>query len=153
MSTYLKALDHLYENKMLRMANAEGKLPMPPSDYWHRQCYVGASSISRAEVEMRHETGLETMMFGTDYPHNEGTWPTTLKWLKRVFEDVPEPDVRQILGENAIRCYDLDRVELSAAAERCGPSIQDLTGGMPDEDPDTVAWLDERGARRPVAFV
>jgi hypothetical protein len=102
---------------------------------------------------MRHETGLDTMMFGTDYPHNEGTWPTTVDWLKRVLHGVPEADVRQILGENALRCYDLDRAQLTAAAERCGPSIHDLTTGDEDLDADTADWLDARGARRPLAFV
>jgi predicted TIM-barrel fold metal-dependent hydrolase len=152
-STCLTALDYLYDNQTRSLWYADGKLPMRPSEYWNRQCFVGASSISRAEVELRRETGLQTMMFGTDYPHNEGTWPTTISWLKRVLEGIPQADVRQILGENAIRCYDLDLTHLSAAAERCGPSIEELTGGTGNLDGEMIAWLDDRGAGRPAAFI
>ena len=42
-------------------------------------------------------------MFGREYPHAEGTWPKTLDHVKALFAGVPEPEVRQILGGNAVR--------------------------------------------------
>ena len=59
--------------------------------------------MHRSEVEMRDEIGIETIDFGRDYPHTEGTWPNTSDYLRRLFAGVPERDVRLILGENAIR--------------------------------------------------
>ena len=39
---------------------------------------------------MRHEIGIETIAFGRDYPHPEGTWPTTKDYLRVAFDGVPE---------------------------------------------------------------
>ena len=63
-------LDYLYESK--DFAHIRAVLPMPPSEYWKRQCHVGASSVSRAETDMRYDIGVDSMMFGSDYPHVEG---------------------------------------------------------------------------------
>src|SRR5205823_1298077 len=41
-------------------------LPRSPSEYWYRQCYVGASLLSRDEVDLRHNIGVNNMMFGMD---------------------------------------------------------------------------------------
>ena len=42
-----------------------------PSEYWRTNCLAGASFVHKAEVEMRHELGVETILFGRDYPHPE----------------------------------------------------------------------------------
>jgi hypothetical protein len=81
----------------------EGDTPllMRPSEYWERHCFVTASSIHRAEVEMRDDIGLDQLMFGVDYPHPEGTWPNTWDWLRFAFAGVPEDDARRILASSA----------------------------------------------------
>ncbi|HKE75301.1 MAG TPA: amidohydrolase family protein, partial [Acidimicrobiales bacterium] len=144
----LALLDENYDDYQ-RGHVLRAELPHRPSDYWRRQCFVGASSIARAEVEMRAAIGVETMLFGTDYPHFEATWPNTTLWLKRAFAGVPEAEVRLVLGDNAIRCYGLDRAQLQAAADRVGPLVSDVTGGEDDLDEATARWLDERGLARP----
>ncbi len=95
-----------------------------PSEYWPTNCMAGASFIHKAEVEMRHEIGVETITFGRDYPHPEGTWPHTKQWLQDAFHGVPEDELRLMLGENAIRFFGLDRARLervraSASASPC----------------------------------
>jgi predicted TIM-barrel fold metal-dependent hydrolase len=100
-----------------------------PSEYWQSNCLAGASFVHKVEVEMRHELGVETFLFGRDYPHPEGTWPKTPEWLRDAFGDVPEAELRLMLGENAIRFFDLDRDELAAIAEKIGPTVEDITGG------------------------
>jgi predicted TIM-barrel fold metal-dependent hydrolase len=84
-------------------------MKLKPSDYFERQCAVGPSSTHRSEILMRSEIGLHKMMFGTDYPHHEGTWPNTREWIKVAFEGVPEADARLVLGQNAVNFYGLDR--------------------------------------------
>ena len=49
-----------------------------------------------------NEIGLEKMMWGSDFPHPEGSWPNTAQYLKDNFSDFPEQDGRKILGENAV---------------------------------------------------
>jgi len=100
-----------------------------PSEYWHGNCLVGASFIHKAEVEMRHEIGIETISFGRDYPHPESTWPNTRDWLKDAFVGVPEDEMRMMLGENAIRFLNLDRERLGEITRRIGPTVEEVTGG------------------------
>jgi predicted TIM-barrel fold metal-dependent hydrolase len=99
-----------------------------PSEYWPTNFLAGASFIHKAEVGFRHELGVETILFGRDYPHPEGTWPHTAEWLRDAFSGVPEDELRLMLGENAIRFFDLDRERLAALAKRIGPTMEQLTG-------------------------
>jgi predicted TIM-barrel fold metal-dependent hydrolase len=99
-----------------------------PSEYWSTNCMAGASFIHKAEVEMRHEIGVETITFGRDYPHPEGTWPHTRQWLQDAFRGVPEDELRLMLGENAIRFFGLDRARLREYAERIGLRVSDVLG-------------------------
>ena len=103
-----------------------GLLSMKPSGYWERQCFGGASFMPKDEVDMRHAIGVDKLMWGSDYPHIEGTWPFTREKLQGAFEGVPEDETRLMVGENAVRCYNFDRQALASAAERVGPRPGDL---------------------------
>jgi len=117
-------LDYLYESK--DFAHVREVLPRPPSEYWKHQCYVGASSVSRAETDMRHDIGVENMMFGSDYPHVEGTWPRTYDWVRATLGGIPEDEQRLILGGNAARLYGFDLGRLEPIAARVGIPVHDL---------------------------
>jgi predicted TIM-barrel fold metal-dependent hydrolase len=116
-----------------------------PSEYWRQHCLAGASFIHKAEVEMRHEIGIETINFGRDFPHPEGTWPHTREWLRDAFADVPERDARLLLGENLVRFLRLDRTRLGEIAQRIGPSVSDVVGGPPDVRAELIGSFDARG--------
>jgi predicted TIM-barrel fold metal-dependent hydrolase len=120
----LRHLDRVYDEH-------RGDVPAQrkPSEYWASNCLTGASFIHKAEVEMRDEVGVETILFGRDYPHVESTWPHTKEWLRDAFAGVPEREVRLMLGENAIRFFDLDRDRLAEIAKRIGPKIEEITSG------------------------
>jgi predicted TIM-barrel fold metal-dependent hydrolase len=119
-------------------------LKMKPSEYWQRHFYVTPSSPRDYEVALRHQIGLKNWMFGTDYPHPEGTWPNTLDWIRTAFAGVPEDEARRLLGENAIDCYNLDRQALQKVADRIGPSAEDLLSGRRPVRPELVADFDRR---------
>jgi predicted TIM-barrel fold metal-dependent hydrolase len=116
-----------------------------PSEYWHDNCLAGVSFVHRAEVEMRHEIGIENFLFGRDYPHPEGTWPNTRDWLRDAFAGVPDDELRLVLGENAIGFFGLDRERLAEVAARVGPTIGDITGGESGVDRELLEHFDLRG--------
>ena len=60
-------------------------------------------------------------MWGSDYPHAEGTWPRTRETLAQVFCGVPEAELAAMLGGNAARLYGFDPALLRPVAERVGP--------------------------------
>jgi predicted TIM-barrel fold metal-dependent hydrolase len=95
---------------------------MKPSDYFQRNIGIGASCIPRIDVESRHQVGVDKMMWGSDYPHPEGTWPKTGEILDEVFKGFPAEDVAAILGRNAVDFYGLDEAALQAVADGIGPA-------------------------------
>jgi len=97
---------------------------MKPSEYWARQCSVGASFMSREECELRHGIGIANILWGSDFPHDEGTWPDTHAALRTTFVGVPEGELRAMLGENAMRIYGFAPALLAPHAERVGPSVE-----------------------------
>jgi predicted TIM-barrel fold metal-dependent hydrolase len=139
----LAHLDELARKSDVSMART-------PSEYWAERCWVTPSSVHPAEMEMRHEIGISRMMFGTDYPHPEGTWPNTLDWIRAAFVGVPEDEARLILGENAINCYGFDRDKIAAVAERIGPRPEDVLLDASTVDERVVAHFHKRsGYSRP----
>lgn len=125
---YLRMLDHNYHDVMFsaKLGDFTSHLTMAPSDYFRRNIGIGTSCMPRADAEVRESIGLNQMMWGSDYPHPEGTWPKTAEQLFGTFHDLPENDVAAMLGENAIRFYDFDHAGLAKVAERIGPKKADL---------------------------
>ena len=112
-----------------------------PSEWWASNCIAGLSFMHSAEVEMRHQIGEDNMAFGRDYPHTEGTWPNTDDYLKLVLSGVSKDTARKILGENAIRFFDLDRPALAAVAARIGPDLDAIVDPGATVDPALVEHL------------
>lgn len=121
----LSYLDRIYDNPGSIL---KSMLTKRPSEYWESNGLVGATFVRPAEIEVRHQIGVEQMLFGMDYPHAEGTWPNNLDWIRAAFKGVPESEARLILGENAISTYHLDREKLRAIAQRIGPRPEDVLG-------------------------
>jgi predicted TIM-barrel fold metal-dependent hydrolase len=65
-------------------------------------------------------------MWGTDYPHPEGSWPKTKEKLLTFMRGIPEQELTQILGTNALECYNLNAKDLQPIAERIGPLKSDF---------------------------
>ena len=96
-------------------------LPLKPSEYFARQVFVAASMLSPEECGLRYKIGVDKLMWGSDYPHPEGTWPHTEERIHETFGDVPEDEVRAMLGETAAKVYRFDIAQLAKDAERVGP--------------------------------
>jgi predicted TIM-barrel fold metal-dependent hydrolase len=107
-------------------ARSVAPLPLRPSEYFHRQCFVANSLMTRRDIDNRAAIGTDVLVWGSDSPHHEGTWPKTGRKLHELFDGVPIEDARAILGDNFLRAYPLDRARLSAIAERIGPHPADL---------------------------
>jgi hypothetical protein len=81
------------------------------------------------EGKDRHEIGLDRLMWGSDYPHLEGTWPNTMESLRETFGTYPEEETRALLGTNAAEVYGFDLDQLVPIAEKVGPDIADIRVG------------------------
>jgi predicted TIM-barrel fold metal-dependent hydrolase len=120
---YLALLDHRYSthHANAKMGDFSAHLPLRPSDYFRRNVAVGASVLARREVEMRGAIGVESIQWGSDYPHPEGTWPATRDARIEALRGVPQDEIAAMLGGNAVRFYGLDAEKLAPIAARIGP--------------------------------
>lgn len=109
-----------------KLGDYRSHLTMKPSEYFHRQVFLGASCMPRREAELRTEIGVPNIMWGSDYPHPEGTWPHTHEQMLETFRQIPEGDLRAMLGLNAVRVYGLDLPALERTAARIGPKVDDF---------------------------
>jgi len=124
----LPDLDSIYYNTAV---SAFVKNLKSPSEYWYQNCFIGGSFLAPFEVALRHEVGVDNLMWGTDYPHQEGTWPDTALAVRNTFHDVPEQETRKILGENALRVFNFDDGKIREIAERIGPKPADVAQPVP----------------------
>ena len=99
-------------------------LTMLPSEYFARNCWLGASGMVPSDTAARYEIGLDKIMWGSDYPHAEGTYPWTKEAFQLLFADVPTDETRMMLGTTAAELYNFDPVALGEAAARIGPTVE-----------------------------
>jgi predicted TIM-barrel fold metal-dependent hydrolase len=81
-------------------------LRMKPSDYWRRQCKA-TFQFDRIGTKLIDDIGVETLMWGSDYPHPDGVWPESSKYIAEQFGHLPPDVVHKITCENAGRFYGL----------------------------------------------
>jgi predicted TIM-barrel fold metal-dependent hydrolase len=120
----LRTFERSFDSPMFKYFHSG--LSLRPTEYFQRQCYLGASFLGREDCEERHGVGTDRYMWGSDYPHLEGTWPNTMPALRETFAPVPEADTRAMLGETAAGVFGFDRDVLREVAEKVGPSLDDI---------------------------
>jgi predicted TIM-barrel fold metal-dependent hydrolase len=81
-------------------------MKLKPSEYWRRQCRA-TFQFDRIGAKLVDDIGVETLMWGSDYPHPDGVWPESSKYIKEQFEGLPADVVHKITCENAAKFYGL----------------------------------------------
>ena len=84
--------------------------------------------MPRHEAHFRHEMGPDKLLWGSDYPHYEGTYPHTKLALRHTFHDVPVEETRAMLGGNAAKLYDFDLEKLAPLVEKIGIRPDEIAG-------------------------
>jgi predicted TIM-barrel fold metal-dependent hydrolase len=77
-----------------------------PSFYFHRQVSLTFMDDRRG-VQMRHEIGLDNIMWATDFPHPACTWPNSHAVVERLMEGIPSEEAYQMVYGNAARIFRL----------------------------------------------
>ena len=121
---HLRRLEFKADNPIF--AHFTKNLSLTPTEYFQRNCYIGASFLPRHEVGYRYEIGVDKLMWGSDYPHMEGTWPNTMHKLQETFYDVAESEIRAMLGETAVKVFGFDAELMQSAAARVGPELSQI---------------------------
>ena len=106
---FYEQMDHEYSTNCFWAERYLGlpKLKRPPSEYLREQAYWGFFE-DHVGVRLRHEVGVDRMMWSTDFPHVVTRWPNSLKVLDSQMAGVPEEEKRKMVAGNAIDFFRLD---------------------------------------------
>ena len=86
-----------------RDSHAKSRFSRRPSEYFKRQCFVAIEADEDMGVEATRRIGAETVVFSTDFPHEDSRWPRA----KEAFLKLPfaAEEQRTILWDNPARLY------------------------------------------------
>ncbi len=100
---FLGRLDHAYD-KFRHLDGAE--LQMQPSDYFRRQVWATFQD-DRVGVATRDFVGTDRLMWASDYPHTDATWPESQQVIEKDFVEVPAAEKQRMICDNAAELYGL----------------------------------------------
>jgi predicted TIM-barrel fold metal-dependent hydrolase len=102
---YLERLDTMVTNHGWE-SYPEHAIKEKPSFYWHRNM---AATFEQDTTGMRllDLIGIENLMWATDYPHPDSTWPRSREVLETHFKGMSRDDVEMIASGNVSRIYKL----------------------------------------------
>ena len=105
---FLDRLDYTYTQRIPReewwTRYTGDKLP---SDYFRSNVFLGFQEDGLG-IKLRHRIGVDNLMWGSDYPHTESTFPRSRQILEEILADCTEEEKAKIAGGNAARVYNLN---------------------------------------------
>jgi predicted TIM-barrel fold metal-dependent hydrolase len=114
----------------------ESILQRAPSEYFRENCWMGVSQPGVEDARARAEMGPDRFMWGSDYPHDEGTHPFTREHLRQVFPGVAPGEMQRILADNAAALFDFDLEALAPLAAQFGPTVEELSRPLTELPPE-----------------
>lgn len=108
---FLFQADDNYERTRYWGERSFGLKPLPhaPSEYIRRHAIWGFLR-DPVGVRLRHDIGVQNLVWGTDFPHQQGDWPNSPKVIEELFTGVPEDERYAMLAGNAVEFFHLDAV-------------------------------------------
>ena len=83
-----------------------------PSDFFHRNVFLSFQE-DEVGIRLRDIIGVDNMMWGSDYPHSESTFPQSRQILAQILAGVPDEDYAKIVGGNTARLYHFDMARIA----------------------------------------
>lgn len=105
----LERLDHAWDHARA-YAGVGDRVKNPPSSYVPGRVY-SCIFDDYAGLALRDQIGMGQIMFETDYPHGDSTWPNSADVATRLAQKagLSEDETWRLLRGNAIECYGLQR--------------------------------------------
>ncbi len=105
-----------------------GNVPLrSATEYFRQNCYIGVSQPRPADIKaVLGPVGIDRVMWGSDYPHEEGTHPFTREHLRQVASHLEPDQLQQFLAGNAAEVYGFDLDALRPAADEFGPTVAEI---------------------------
>ena len=101
---FLDRLDYTYTQRAPGSNWHRFSEELLPSDYFHRNVFLGFQEDALG-IRDRHLIGVDNLMWGSDYPHFESTFPRSRQILEEILADCTEEERAKIVGGNAVSIY------------------------------------------------
>jgi predicted TIM-barrel fold metal-dependent hydrolase len=99
----LTAMDYNYTQRA-RENQYRYKTDALPSDFFHSNVSLSFQEDAIG-MQLRSFIGVDNLMWGSDYPHAESTFPRSREILDQIFVGVPEDEQARIAGLNAKKLF------------------------------------------------
>ena len=103
---FLRMLDYVYIERQ-QQASYRYKDGRLPSEVFHSNVFLSFQEDDLG-IRLRDIIGVDSLMWGSDYPHAESTFPRSREVLDQILQGVSEEEKAKISGENAARLYDFN---------------------------------------------
>ena len=104
---FIQAMDYIYAQRPLDFARYRFKEDMLPSDYFRRNVFLGFQEDAMG-IRHRELIGIDNLLWGSDYPHFESTYPRSREIIEEIMADCTPEEKSKIVCDNAIRLYNLE---------------------------------------------
>lgn len=98
-------LDHAYERHRHHLPTAE--LPLMPGEYIDRNVYVTFQDDYSVK-QVRGGIAMDRVLWATDFPHSDGTYPHTREVIDQVTEGLSASDRAALIRENSAALYGIE---------------------------------------------
>ena len=116
----LASMDYTYRERH-EEALYRFKDGLRPSDFFHRNVVLSFQEDA-VGIRLRDVIGADNVMWGSDYPHSESTFPRSRQILADILAGVPDDEQAKIVGGNTARVYRFDVARLTAESAGVGQS-------------------------------
>ena len=105
----------------------EHMLPRSATEYFQQNVWMGVSQPGDADVAARHTLAAGRFMWGSDYPHDEGTHPYTHEHLRAGSSGLDPAELRGCCWRATLpQLYDFDLDALAPLAAKIGPTVAEV---------------------------
>ena len=102
---FLDTMDFVYRERP-EIAKYRFKNAMLPREFFHRNVFVSIMEDG-VGLTLRSYIGVDNILWGSDYPHSESTWPNSQK----IWAGVPEEEQRKLTYHNAAKLYHFSQID------------------------------------------
>jgi predicted TIM-barrel fold metal-dependent hydrolase len=101
---FMTRMDNVYTERAVGVTRERFKGGLLPSDFFRRNIFISFQEDDLG-IQLRSHIGIENLMWGSDYPHAESTFPKSREIVAHILENIPDEEKAKIAGENAARLY------------------------------------------------
>ena len=104
---FLDKIDYTYTNRAIEFTPYRFKGDLLPRDFFHQNVFLSFQEDALG-IRDRHIIGVDKLIWGSDYPHFESTFPRSREIIEEILVDCTDEEKAKIVGGNAARIYHLD---------------------------------------------